>query len=180
MLCPYLIEMIDPNLGFDPNAPGVQKIYVKPYSERYAYEINPYVYGEYAGPLRDLILGQYQRLVKMVNNLNQYGLHITVNPFNMERFSWSLEFKVDIIDGYGCHAPVTFMERYAPKLLILTDNELAHRVKEAFGAILYCAHHGREEEEEEEMRRRQHTGREIDRHPRRDRPGGQNYVMHQP
>jgi len=130
--------MIDPNLGFDPNAPGVKKVYVKPYSERYAYAIDPYVYGEYVGSLRDLIMGQYQRLVKMVDFLNTYGWHITVGPFNMDRFRWDLELQADIIGAYDCRVPVTFMDKYPPKLLILTDSGLTDHLKEALTEMNKC------------------------------------------
>jgi len=159
MLCLYLMEMIDQNLGFDPNAPGVRKIYVKPYSERYAYEIDPYVYGEYAGSLRDLIMSQYQRVVKMVNSYKPNPKDITVSPFNMDRFSWSLEFKVNINDGYGCHAPVTFMESYAPKLLILTDKELNNRVVMALAEVINCYYNAYAENWLKEWRKQPRTGR---------------------
>ena len=170
--------MIDPNLGFDPNARGVKTFYEvyggKPYSERYAYVIDPYVYADYTGSLRDLIMGQYQRVVKTVDKFRINPLYMTLVPFNMDKFSWDLDFEVYIGGIYGCRSiPIRFIDKYRPKLLILTDNELYNRVKEAIGGVVFCIHRSEMEEKEREERRRLRTGRPLDRGPRRDRPGGQ-------
>jgi len=162
--------MIDPNLGFDPNAPGVRMVWGKPYSEHYAYVIDPYVYGEYTAPLRDLIMGQYQRVVNTVAKFRIKPSYMTVAPFNMDKFSWDLDFEAYLNGIYDCRSiPITFIDKYRPKLLILTDNELYNRVKEAVGGVIHCIYRTEMEKEEEERRKRLRTGRPLDRGPRRSK-----------
>jgi len=151
--------MIDPNLGFDPNAPGVHKVTNKDYSELYSYVIDPYVYGEIGGPIRELMLRQYQRVME---NINRYGpdpKSITVTPFIVDRFRWSLEFQVAINGPFGCHAIVKFMDKRPPNLLILTDKELNNRVVMALGKVINCYYDAYKENWLKEWKKQPRTGR---------------------
>jgi len=172
--------MIDPNLGFDPHARGVKtfyEVYGKPYSDRFAYVIDPYVYGDYVGPVRDLVMSQYKRVEKMVDNImakfHINPTYMTIVPFKMDKFDWNLDFETYLYGMYECRStPITFIVKYRPMLLILTDNELYNRVAEAVGTVIQCIISAENEERWKEERRRVRTGRPLDRGPRRDRPGG--------
>jgi len=130
--------MIDPNLGFDPNAPGVHKVTNPDYSQVYSYAIDPYVYGEIGGPIRELISRQYQRVMELINRFGPNPKYITVAPFIVDGFRWSLEFQIAINGQFGCHAIVKFMDKRPPNLLILTDKELYNRVGFALAEVINC------------------------------------------
>jgi len=175
--------MIDPNLGFDPNAPGVQKVTNKKYSERYSYGIDPYVYGKIGGSIRELMLRQFQRISEIEHKINErvgFDIKVDVKPTDdLNRFSWDLNFEAKMTGERDCSFwPIRYIDKYfyggKGWLMILTDNELAKRVETALAVVYGCIEQSKMEEKEEEERRRLRTGRPLDRGPRRDRPGGQN------